>query len=405
MKPGVNVYSEIGKLNRVFLHRLGKELEGLVPDNFERLLFDDIPYLDAAQYEHDCFADVLRENNVEVLYFADQVAIALADKAVRMDFIKEFIVESDINSAHVSEVIFDYLKDMPTKELIDKMISGIKKSDLSIKVASSLSDLVAESYPYYTDPLPNLYFTRDPGACIGNGLNIHCMSTKARKREALFMKYMHKYNKTFMPEGTPLWYEYKGPNCIEGGDILVISPEVVAVGFSQRTSAEAIEIMAENLLKSANSFKKVLVFEIPKCRAFMHLDTVFTMVDYDKFTIHPEIEAPLNIFEVALDKDGHPHFKSSTEVLTAILKRELKLPAVQLIRCGGDDKIAAQREQWSDGSNTLAIAPGVVITYDRNYVTNELLEKNGVKVLTIPSSELSRGRGGPRCMSMPINRD
>jgi arginine deiminase len=403
MKQGVNVYSEIGKLNRVFLHRLGKELEGLVPDNFERLLFDDIPYLDAAQYEHDCFADVLRENQVEVLYFADQAAVALADKDVRHRFIKEFIAESDVVSLHAREAI--YLKDLSSETLIEKMISGVKKSDISLKTIATLSDIVAESYPYYTDPLPNLYFTRDPGACIGNGLNIHCMSTKARRRESLFLKYMHKYNKTLFPEGTPLWYDYAGPNNIEGGDILVLSPEIVAVGYSQRTSAEAIEIMAENLLKHSNSFKKVLVFEIPKCRAFMHLDTVFTMVDYDKFTIHPEIEDPLNIYEVTLGNDGRPAFKSSAGILVNILKHELKLPAVQLIRCGGNDKIAAQREQWSDGSNTLAIAPGVVITYDRNYVTNDLLDKSGVKVLTIPSSELSRGRGGPRCMSMPINRD
>ena len=136
----------------------------------------------------------------------------------------------------------------------------------------------------------------------------------------------------------------------------------------------------------------------------MHLDTVFTMVDYDKFAIHPEIEAPLNIYEIVLDKSGKPKFKSSSDILVNILKRELKLPAIKLIRCGGDDKFAAQREQWSDGSNTLAIAPGVVVTYDRNYVTNDLLDKSGITVLTIPSSELSRGRGGPRCMSMPINR-
>jgi len=405
MKQGVNIYSEIGKLNRVFLHRLGKELEGLVPDNFERLLFDDIPYLDAAQYEHDCFADVLRENGVEVLYFTDQAAIALERKDVRHKFIREFIEESDIASPHAKEAIYDYLKDMPARDLVEKTIAGIKKTDISITTITSLSDLVAERYPYYADPLPNLYFTRDPGACIGNGLNVHCMSTKARRREALFLKYMHKHNNAFIPEGTPLWYDYSGPYSIEGGDILVLSPEIVAVGYSQRTSPEAIELMAEKLLNNSRSFKKVLVFEIPKCRAFMHLDTVFTMVDYDKFTIHPEIEAPLHIYEVMLDKAGKPVFKSDTDVLTNILKRELSLPAVQLIRCGGNDRIAAQREQWSDGSNTLAIAPGVVITYDRNYVTNDLLDKNDVKVLTIPSSELSRGRGGPRCMSMPINRD
>jgi arginine deiminase len=137
----------------------------------------------------------------------------------------------------------------------------------------------------------------------------------------------------------------------------------------------------------------------------MHLDTVFTMVDHDKFSIHPEIEGPLDLYVITLGKDGNPHFKSVNDSLEVLLKTALKLPGVDLIRCGGDDRIAAQREQWNDGSNTLAIAPGVVVTYDRNYVTNELLDKRGVKVLTIPSSEISRGRGGPRCMSMPINRD
>jgi arginine deiminase len=185
----------------------------------------------------------------------------------------------------------------------------------------------------------------------------------------------------------------------------VLSPQIVAIGLSHRTSADAIEIFAQRLLNHTNSFRKILVFEIPKCRAFMHLDTVFTMVDYDKFTIHPEIEGPLHIYEVTLDRDKTPVFKSSKYELETILKKELKLPAVQLIRCGGSDRIAAQREQWSDASNTLAIAPGVVITYDRNHVTNELLDRCGVKVMTIPSSELSRGRGGPRCMSMPVNRD
>jgi len=177
------------------------------------------------------------------------------------------------------------------------------------------------------------------------------------------------------------------------------------VGLSLRTSAEAISCLAENILGADNSFKKVIVFRIPVKRAFMHLDTVFTMVDYDKFTIHPEIEGPLDLYEITLGKDGTPEISFITDDLEALLKSELKLPAVKLIRCGGSDRIAAQREQWNDGSNTLAIAPGVVVTYDRNYVTNDLLEKHGIKVLPIPSSEISRGRGGPRCMSMPINRD
>jgi arginine deiminase len=405
MVQGINVYSEIGKLNRVLLHRLGREIEGLVPDNFERLLFDEIPYLKVAQYEHDCFAKVLRESGVEVLYFADELAKALESTDARKAFLKEFLRDSDVVSNHAIEPIEQYLLDMPIQDMVETIIAGVKKEDIHIKKSNSLADYINEDYPYYTDPMPNLYFTRDPGACIGNGISIHSMRTKARKREALMLKYIYEYDKSFIPEGTEKWYDYEGVNPIEGGDVLVLSPEIVAIGLSQRTSADAIELLAERLLNHSNSFRKILVFEIPKCRAFMHLDTVFTMVDYDKFTIHPEIEGPLHIYEVTLDKDRRPVFRSSTDELEAILKRELKLPAVQMIRCGGADRIAAQREQWSDGSNTLAIAPGVVITYDRNHVTNELLDQYGVKVMTIPSSELSRGRGGPRCMSMPIHRD
>jgi arginine deiminase len=405
MVKGINIYSEIGKLNSVLLHRLGREIEGLVPDNFERLLFDEIPYLEVAQYEHDCFAKVLRDNNVEVLYFVDEVVKALETVEARKEFVKEFLRDSDIFSIHAIEAMEEYLMEMPLKDMVETIIAGIKKDDLHIKKSNSLADFINEEYPYYTDPMPNLYFTRDPGACVGNGISIHYMKTKARKREALMLKYIHLYNKSFMPDGTDKWYDYEGPNPIEGGDILVLSPEIVAIGLSQRTSADAIELFAGRLLNHSNSFRKILVFEIPKCRAFMHLDTVFTMVDYDKFTIHPEIEGPLHIYEVTLDKENAPVFKSSKYELEAILKKELKLPAVQMIRCGGTDRIAAQREQWSDASNTLAIAPGAVITYDRNHVTNDLLDSCGVKVMTIPSSELSRGRGGPRCMSMPINRD
>lgn len=401
----ISIYSEIGKLNSVLLHRLGREIEGLVPDNFERLLFDEIPYLKVAQSEHDCFAETLRQNGVEVLYFADEVVKALGAMEARKEFVGEFLRDSDIFSPHAVEAMEEYLLQMTAEEMVETIIAGIKKEDLHIRKSNSLADFINEEYPYYTDPMPNLYFTRDPGACVGNGVSIHCMRTKARKREALMLKYIHLYNKEFMPEGTDKWYDYEGPNPIEGGDILVLSPQIVAIGLSQRTSADAIEVFAERLLNHSNSFRKILVFEIPKRRAFMHLDTVFTMVDYDKFTIHPEIEGPLHIYEVTLDRDKTPVFKSSKNELETILKRELKLPAVQMIRCGGSDRIAAQREQWSDASNTLAIAPGVVITYDRNHVTNELLDRCGVKVMTIPSSELSRGRGGPRCMSMPINRD
>ena len=404
MKPGINNYSEIGKLNKVLLHRLGGEIEGLVPDNFERLLFDDIPYLKIAQQEHDRFADLLKENGVEVIYYVDETAKALKTEEIRQNFVDDFIADSGIYSEEAREAVRDYLLGMPSKQLVEKAISGIKKDEIQVKNKGSLASYIASGYPYYTDPMPNLYFTRDPGACVGNGLNVHHMSTVARRREALLLEYMYKYNEDFAPAGTHLWYDYDMDASIEGGDVLVLSKDIVAIGLSQRTTAGSIERFAENLLKES-SFKKILVFDIPKSRAFMHLDTVFTMVDYDKFTIHPEIEGPLQIYEITLNPDGRAHFESIQGELENILSSELKLPAVELIRCGGDDPMAAQREQWNDGSNILAIAPATVITYERNYVTNELLDKKGIKVITMPSSELSRGRGGPRCMSCPVNRE
>ena len=347
MYSGIHNFSEIGKLNKVLLHRPGEELESLTPATLERLLFDDIPYLKVAQEEHDRFAEVLRENGVEVIYYVDEVAT---------------------------------------------------------KQPTSLMDLVDDDYPFVSDPMPNLYFTRDPGACVGEGINIHRMHTPARKRESLLLKYMFLYNRDFATQDNKMWYDLSDSYSIEGGDVLVLSKDIVAIGLSERTTVSGAETFARNLLQNSD-FKKVLAFDIPETRAFMHLDTVFTMVDYDKFTIHPEIEGPLSVYEMTLDEHGELRFGAIKEELKDILALELKLPAVDLIRCGGGDLMAAQREQWNDGSNTLCIAPGRVITYERNYVTNDLLAKHGLDVLTVPSAELSRGRGGPRCMSCPVNRD
>jgi arginine deiminase len=253
--------------------------------------------------------------------------------------------------------------------------------------------------------MPNLYFTRDPGASMGRGLTINRMSTVARRRETIFLKYIHTYHDIFKNSDTPLWYDRNYSFSLEGGDELVLSDKVIAIGCSERTTAEAIEVVARNLFDANTSFEKVLVFDIPKCRAFMHLDTVFTMVDYDKFTIHPAIYGPLNVYEITKGQKNTLHVSHRTEEIEDILSNALNVSAVELIKCGGGDLIIAGREQWNDGSNTLAIAPGVVVTYERNYVTNEILDKKGIKVLTIPSSELSRGRGGPRCMSMPLERE
>ena len=404
MEGGIYNYSEIGKLNKVLLHRPGREIEALTPSTMERLLFDDVPFLKVAQEEHDAFANLLRHNGVEVIYYEEETAKALTNKTIRKEFVNEMIELSFVESEGMKSAIYNFLTSLPTRKMVEKIIEGVKRDEIGDLTMDSLSGLASNEYPFVMDPMPNLYFTRDPGACIGNGINIHHMHTPARRRESLLLKYMFDYDKDFATAGNYKWYDIYDDFSIEGGDVLVLSHEIVAIGFSERTTIAGIENFAHNLLRNSE-FKKVIVFDIPKCRAFMHLDTVFTMVDYDKFTIHPEIEGPLSVYEIRMGKDNQLQFNTLTDSLAKILAKELNLPAVKLIRCGGGDLIAAQREQWNDGSNTLCIAPGKVITYERNYVTNELLSKHGIEVLTMPSAELSRGRGGPRCMSCPVNRE
>ena len=404
MYPGIHNFSEIGKLNKVLLHKPGLELEALTPTTMERLLFDDIPFLKIAQEEHDIFTKILEDNGVEVIFYVDETAKALADAKIRTQFINEFLDLSDVKAAGLRESIIEFLMSMEPDKMVAKLIAGVKKTDLRHhEEVTSLYDIIENDYPFVSDPMPNLYFTRDPGACVGNGLNLHHMSTPARRREALFLKYMFKYDRDFATEDNKLWYDIYEDYSIEGGDVLVLSKDVVAIGLSQRTTVDGIERFAKNLLPNSD-YKKILVFDIPKSRAFMHLDTVFTMIDYDKFTIHPEIEGPLSVYEITLGANNELKFNAVKEELNKVLARELNLPAVDFIRCGGGDMMASQREQWNDGSNTLCIAPGTVVTYERNYVSNELMEKKGIKVLTMPSSELSRGRGCPRCMSCPVNR-
>ena len=240
MYPGIHNFSEIGKLNRVLLHRIGHEVEGLVPDNFARLLFDDIPYLKVAEQEHDRFAQVLRDNGVEVIYYVDETAKAIRDPEVKKAFLNDILDESDLNSEGIREAIYDYLIRMPEREMVAKIIAGVRKTDIPNVESKTLADLISSSYPFYMDPMPNLYFTRDPGACVGNGLNVHHMSTVTRRRESLLLKYMFMYNKDFAPEGSQLWYDYDDPASIEGGDVLVLNSETVAIGLSQRTTALGI---------------------------------------------------------------------------------------------------------------------------------------------------------------------
>ncbi|MED3199422.1 arginine deiminase [Bacillus toyonensis] len=407
MKHPIHVTSEIGELQTVLLKRPGKEVENLTPDYLQQLLFDDIPYLPIIQKEHDYFAQTLRNRGVEVLYLEKLAAEALVDKKLREEFVDRILEEgqADVNVAH--QTLKEYLLSFSNEELIQKIMGGVRKNEIETSKKTHLYELMEDHYPFYLDPMPNLYFTRDPAASVGDGLTINKMREPARRRESLFMEYIIKYHPRFVNHNVPIWLDrdYKFP--IEGGDELILNEETIAIGVSARTSAKAIERLAKNLFSRQNKIKKVLAIEIPKCRAFMHLDTVFTMVDYDKFTIHPAIQGPkgnMNIYILEKGPDVETLKITHRTSLMEALKEVLSLSELVLIPCGGGDAIASAREQWNDGSNTLAIAPGVVVTYDRNYVSNTLLREHGIEVIEVLSSELSRGRGGPRCMSMPIVR-
>ena len=403
----IHVKSEIGKLKKVMLHRPGQELEHLVPEDLERLLFDDIPYLKTAKIEHDMFAEIMRGQGVEVVYLEDLTADVLKNQEKKEQFVREFIAEGGASAAKVRDQLYDYLmKISDEKELVLKTMSGIRASELNVKMSCPLVSLVKKESQFLLDPIPNLYFTRDPFACIGNGVSLNRMYSRTRRRETLYGKYILKYHPDFAGK-VPFYYDRDMDFSIEGGDILNLSNKVIAIGISQRTTPEAIELLAQNIfVDKASEIETIIALDIPAVRAFMHLDTVCTQVDYDKFTIHPGIMQTLRIFEIKPgDRKGQLKVTESDAMLSDILAKYLELDKVTLIKCGGKDRIASEREQWNDGSNTLCIEPGKVVVYDRNYVTNEILRQHGIEVLEMASSELSRGRGGPRCMSMPLERD
>ena len=404
----LNVKSEIGELKKVLLHRPGGEIENLTPKWLPQLLFDDIPWLDLAQKEHDAFAKVFRDAGVEVLYLTDLVTESLdVNLSIKDQFIQQFIMEASVTSETLAKKLTEYLKSIKsTKEMVSITMSGIRKSDLPNFVKRTLSDHIRD-YPFVTDPMPNLYFTRDPFSIIDNGVAISNMFSKTRSRETIYAEYIFKYHPIYGNKDIPKFYNRDKIPTIEGGDILVLSDKVLAIGVSQRTHPSAIEKLAKNLFFNYKTdFEIILAFDIPKYRAFMHLDTIFTQVDYDKFLIHHDVQNVLKAYEVTKsEKDENklevkPINGTLEDILSSYLNRE-----VSLIPCGGDDTVAADREQWNDGANTIVIRPGEVIVYERNHITNALLKKNGIKVHTIPSSELSRGRGGPRCMSMPFYRE
>lgn len=412
MYKGLNVHSEIGTLRKVMMHRPGEEMTYFGDQEFDRVWFHDALYLKVAQKEHDAFAQLMRDEGVEVLYLEDLLGEALdAAPQARAELTDGFMSEAGLtNPAHLEAVRakLDSIED--NHEFASKLIHGVRTAEIELPNVKNptLAELESgDALPYHlVDPMPSIYFSRDSFAVIGSGVSISHMYWKNRNREPLFGQVIFTYHPEYA--GSPILYSHDAPYHIEGGDILNINATTLAIGLSERTEASAIDTLAQNILwgGSESLIETIYALKIPRSYAFMHLDTVFTQVDYDKFTIYPGIVSALKVYRLTRGaKPGEVRIVERDDTIENMLKEIVGVDHVKLIECGGGDRALASREQWNDGSNTMAIAPGVVAVYERNEVTNDLLYREGLRLLEVPSAELSRGRGGPRCMTMPFWRE
>lgn len=398
----MQVTSDIGKLEKVIVHRPGEELEYLTPRYLEELLFDEIPWLHRAREEHDKFVELMEKEGVEVLYITKLMRDVLdGDLKLKEKFITDHLDLSHIANPDTREAVFEYLIEKENDYVIETLIRGLKKDYVqTLKDCKSLADLTKSSFPFYLAPLPSMYFSRDQGITIGSDLLVGSMFNESRLRETLFIQYILKHHKMF--ENVENVSSKDIPPGVEGGDIIVLSEKTVIIGLSERTTVQAIETIAYEILVRKQLAEEILVVQIPAKRAYMHLDTVFTMVDYDKFLMYPGIKDSISTYILKPDKDGRVKAQSGGS-MKECLEKSLGSPA-HIIYSGEDDPIIAAREQWGDSTNTLAVSPGKVLVYNRNTVTNKQLRKEGIDILEFEGSELVRGRGGPRCMSMPLSR-
>lgn len=406
-KKNLNIESEIGKLKKVLIHRPGKELERIVPDSLKELLFEDIPWLKRMQEEHDAFAAILKKRGAEVYYVEDLLKDILKNTSARENLINEVLDQNPSSGNYIDGFLSEYLMSLDSDALGEALIAGVLQKELDhMDRHRVLTDYLKgpEPYAFYLNPLPNLYFMRDPAVAIHDGMCISSMATRTRKRESHYMEAIYEHHPMFAACENKAFYKDSNFFSVEGGDVLILSSKVVAVGCSERTAVHGIEVLANNLFNADLGIEKVLAVKIPNNRAFMHLDTVFTMVDYDKFIVYPGILEQVEA--VVMTPGGKDYLNYEwTDSLKGALKSVLGLPAINLIESGGGNPVTAAREQWNDSTNTLAIAPGVIVAYERNERSNEVLCDNGIEVIGIEASELVRGRGGPRCMTMPLYRE